>query len=223
MARLLFPHLIAFTTAFITLRFIFSQSKAQATKVDENKSPYFEGEWAIPTLEPGFEAEYRQYLHYLDKGPPDFRSEYGMRPGAKVKGWPSKGGIYILYPCLGFELSFLGLDRFRSIPRPSLSEPNATAEEDAHCDKMRQLGAQWWKTEADYRAYRYQPHYMEVIAGWPAGGGVWVFKTSDTKARVRGAAIIHNAFNMEERCKAIEQLGGVFFENPKDCPDLDLP
>ncbi|KAM0446740.1 hypothetical protein ACHAPV_003792 [Trichoderma viride] len=223
MANPLFPRLIAFATAFLTLRLIFSQSSVQAAKVNENKSPYFDGEWAIPTLEPGFEAEYRRYLQHLEKEHPDFRSEYGMRPGARVKGWPSKGGIYILYPCLGFELDFLGLDRFHNIPRPPLSESNATAEEESHCDKMRQLGAQWWETEAEYSANRYKPHYMEVIAGWPAGGGVWVFKTSDTKARVRGAAIIHNAFNMEERCKAIEQLGGVFFEDPKDCPDLDLP
>jgi hypothetical protein len=81
---------------------------------------------------------------------------------------------------------------------------------DANTDIIvRQLGARWWETEDDYRANRYKPHYMEVIAGWPEGGGVWVFKTSDV--------------NMEERCKAIEQLGGVFFEDPRDCPDLDLP
>lgn len=139
MANPLFPRLIAFATAFLTLRLIFSQSSVQAAKVNENKSPYFDGEWAIPTLEPGFEAEYRRYLQHLEKEHPDFRSEYGMRPGARVKGWPSKGGIYILYPCLGFELEFLGLDRFHNIPRPPLSESNATAEEESHCDKSRFL------------------------------------------------------------------------------------
>lgn len=51
----------------------------------------------------------------------------------------------------------------------------------------------------------------------------FVFKASAAKEAIRGAAIIHNAYTMEERCKAIEQVGGVFFENPKDCPDLDLP
>lgn len=60
------------------------------------------------------------------------------------------------------------------------------------------------------------------MAGWPAGGGVWVSRTSDTKASVRGAVIIQNAFNMEEWYNAIEQLGGVFFEDSEDCPDLDL-
>jgi hypothetical protein len=60
-------------------------------------------------------------------------------------------------------------------------------------------------------------------AGWPAGGGVWMLLTSETYARLKGTAIIHNALNMEERCKAIEKLGGRFYENPRDCPFLDLP
>lgn len=145
MAILPIPFLIAFATTYFVLRFIISKAKAQTTKVDEKKNHYFEGEWAIPTLEPGFEEEYRRYLQYIEKGHPDFRSEYGMRPGAKVKGWPSKGGIYILYPCLGFELDFLGLDRFHNIPRPSLSEPNATAEEEEHCDKSKYLLLNFYK------------------------------------------------------------------------------
>lgn len=135
--KLFFSRLIAFATTFLTLRPIFSQSSAHAAKVHENKSPYFEGEWRILTLEPGFEAEYRRYLQHIEKGHPDFRSEYGMRPGARVKGWPSKGSIYILYPCLGFELDFLGIDRFHNVPRPSLSESNATAKEEAHCNKSK--------------------------------------------------------------------------------------
>jgi hypothetical protein len=139
MTKLPFPRLIAFAAAFLTMRLIFAQSSVQASTVDENKRIYADGEWVIPTLEPGFEAEYRRYLQDNENGHPDFRSEYGMRPGALVKGWPSKGGIYVLYPCLGFELDFMGLDRFHNIPRPSLSEPNATAEEEAHCDKSRFL------------------------------------------------------------------------------------
>ncbi|KAK1768175.1 hypothetical protein QBC33DRAFT_536455 [Phialemonium atrogriseum] len=33
---------------------------------------------------------------------------------------------------------------------------------------------------------------------------------------------IRNAYNMEERCKVIEQLGGTFYAEPRECPDLDL-
>lgn len=59
--------------------------------------------------------------------------------------------------------------------------------------------------------------------GWPAGGGVWVLKTTVGVADEKGAAIILNAYSMEERCKAIEQLGRVYYADAKDCPDLDLP
>ena len=35
--------------------------------------------------------------------------------------------------------------------------------------------------------------------------------------------MLFNAYTMDERCNIIEQLGGTFYANPKDCPDLDLP
>ncbi len=35
--------------------------------------------------------------------------------------------------------------------------------------------------------------------------------------------MLFNAYTMDERCSIIEQLGGTFYANPKDCPDLDLP
>lgn len=58
--------------------------------------------------------------------------------------------------------------------------------------------------------------------GWEAGGGVWVLSTTLEEAGGKGAAIIENAFTMEERCRVIEQVGGFFYANPEDCPDLDL-
>lgn len=61
-----------------------------------------------------------------------------------------------------------------------------------------------------------------LIIGWPAGGGVWVFKTTYLDAIEKGVGRIKNAFNMEERCRAIEQLGGTFYADPKECPDFDL-
>lgn len=62
-----------------------------------------------------------------------------------------------------------------------------------------------------------------LAVGWTPRGGVWVLKMSPMKARIIGAAIIDNAYNMEERWRAIKQLGGLFYENPKNCPYLDLP
>lgn len=91
---------------------------------------------------------------------------------------------------------------------------------------MRQLGAEWWPNELEWAMSQIDPStppgpYIEV--GWPAGGGVWVLKTTDDDAMERGTAWISIARDMEERCRVIEQLGGVFYANPRDCPHLDLP
>lgn len=57
-----------------------------------------------------------------------------------------------------------------------------------------------------------------IRAGWSVGGSLWVLKTT-----LKGAAISHNAYDMEERCRVLEQIGDVFHAKPKDCPHLDLP
>lgn len=57
-------------------------------------------------------------------------------PGAFVHGWPSKGGVYVFSTMDGVEMDFMGLDRFHTTLRPPKS-----AEEDALCGRMRQLGA----------------------------------------------------------------------------------
>lgn len=66
-----------------------------------------------------------------------------------------------------------------------------------------------------------QPFDQLFIVGWPVRGGVWVLKTTCRDAS-RRISRIKNAFDMEKRCCAIEQLGGVFYANPKDYPHLDL-
>ncbi|RFU75457.1 hypothetical protein TARUN_6790 [Trichoderma arundinaceum] len=224
MARLL-PYLLAFATAFVMLQFFPSQARAQATidNVDDEDATGY-SQWVLAESEAGLEPE---YWKLLDEEPPELRVKFGRVPGGMVKGWPSKGGFYILGPCFGVELQFLGLDRFHNVPRPSISDPTAAAdEEEMHCNKMRQLGATWWENEDDYMNKIYgqpEPTDKDLFVGWPAGGGVWVLNVSRMGASLIGAAGIHNAYNMEERCKAIEQLGGVFYADPKDCPFLDLP
>lgn len=91
---------------------------------------------------------------------------------------------------------------------------------------VRRLGATWWETERAYILS--QMEYIKLTdsftrVGWPAGGGVWVLKTTLEEANLKAVGIIHNASDMEERCRLIEQVGGVFYANVKDCPDLDLP
>jgi hypothetical protein len=95
------------------------------------------------------------------------------------------------------------------------------------CRQVRRLGAPWWRNIAD--AYKKDILDLNdgsesfIQVGWPASGGVWVLQTTVENASERGVGMIQNAYNMEERCKAIERLGGIFYANPQDCIYLDLP
>lgn len=175
--------------------------------------------------EPGTYSPLQQTVFpYDDPDNERFRARFLRGPGAAVEGLPAIGGIYTLDGATGVELDFLELDRFRNTERlPGAAR--GSPEEEAHCDRMRQLGALWWPNTDDHSLWRAagvrDGPYIKV--GWPAGGGVWVLSTIDGEAGDRGVAIIDNAYNMDERCKALEQLGAVFYENPKDCPDLYLP
>ncbi|UKZ80977.1 hypothetical protein TrVFT333_008743 [Trichoderma virens FT-333] len=141
---------------------------------DEDTTDY--GEAIVGKPQPGMEPEYSEYLKKLDGWRLELRSEFARGPGGFVRGWPSKGGFYVLGPCFGVELEFLGLDRFHNTPRPSISNPTAAAdEEEMHCNKMRQLGATWWKNEYEYMKNAIEPESTDGIVltvGWPAGGGV---------------------------------------------------
>lgn len=66
-----------------------------------------------------------------------YRVNFGSGPGVSVTGWPGKGGLYVLGPCFAVELDFLQLDRFRRLERPSVSDANSKAEEEAHCDRCK--------------------------------------------------------------------------------------
>lgn len=68
-----------------------------------------------------------------DKEEKKFRTRFGRNPGVSVRGWPSKGGIYILERCFNIELDFLKLDKFHDTPQPSPSDLN----EEAHCNRSK--------------------------------------------------------------------------------------
>ncbi|KAF5612861.1 uncharacterized protein FSUBG_1091 [Fusarium subglutinans] len=67
------------------------------------------------------------------------RCQFGGRFGGIATGWPAKGGYYS-HLCSVAELEFLGLDRFK--PANKSDEPD---KEEAHCAKMRQPGAKWYR------------------------------------------------------------------------------
>ncbi|KAI6081935.1 hypothetical protein F4821DRAFT_248215 [Hypoxylon rubiginosum] len=151
---------------------------------------------------------------------PSFRTQFGVRSGAAVRGYPSRGGIYVLH-CNPVELDFLQLDRFHIAMRAMDQK-----EEDRHCFNMRKLGATWWESEEAYarRAMEWYDRTKEPVTyvGWPSSGGVWVLRTTQGDASERGVGRINNAFNMEERWRIIRDMGGIFYENPRDGLDLDV-
>lgn len=151
------------------------------------------------------------------------RVSFGYGAGASVRGWPSKGGFYTLYPCFAVELDFLGLEHFQEANRT-----NDKAEEEAHCKRMRQLGATWWASVHDQAMWELKEETRNelddpmVYFGWPASGGVWVINKTLEKASKMGTGRIHIAADMEERCRIMEELGATYYSKPEDCPLLDL-
>lgn len=165
-----------------------------------------------------------QGVFYIPGDNEPWRVSFGDGPGASVRGWPSKGGFYSLGNCFVVELDFLGLDRFK----PANRSQNRTDEE-AHCRRMRQLGAEWWPSADDEAMWWFMNPEDSwdldkpvTYFGWPAQGGVWALNTTIIGASQMGAGRIHLAITMDERCKIMEDLGAVYYARPEDCPLLDL-
>lgn len=96
---------------------------------------------------------------------------------------------------------------------------------------VRKLGARWWESESQYYDDPYEARLLGRPArdnsvlhiGWPASGGVWALYTDQRDATNKGYGVIYNSVTMEEQCEMIKELGGTFYQDPKDCPYLDLP
>jgi hypothetical protein len=58
-----------------------------------------------------------------------------------------------------------------------------------------------------------------LLLGWPANGGVWVITENSWYlfGNKPGSWRLRNAHTMEERCKAMEMSGAVYYANPEDC------
>ena len=150
------------------------------------------------------------------------RVGFGHR-GTTIRGWPSTGGIYLFDDADAVVLDFLQLDRFTETPgRSSIDDPE---EEDAFCRRLCLIGAGWWSSEEAHfenerppalkRREDGRPITLETLwLGWqrPVNGvsGLWALSLDEYDGRIRGVGRIKNARNMEERCRVIEMLGGVF-------------
>ena len=71
-----------------------------------------------------------------------------------------------------------------------------------------------------YRDSRVVTRFISTV--WSDEGGVWVLTATNNVDGGKGAGMFFNAYTREERCTWIEKLGGIFYADPKDCPDLDL-
>lgn len=142
-----------------------------------------------------------------------------------VYGYPSTGGTLILPYCNGVDLSFLDLPRFE---RSSRSEDEEV--EDRHCARMRMLGAWWFNSVDEYDRMQWlEPDVLArkkiVTVAWPQDerAGVWVLTLRGVgEAADKGLGAVWNAASMDERCEVIEKMGGQFYADPKECPDLQV-
>ncbi|KUL82787.1 hypothetical protein ZTR_10886 [Talaromyces verruculosus] len=150
---------------------------------------------------------------------------FGLGPGSPTAyGWPKKGGIYVSNDCVGINLEFLRFDRLgEETDSKKEMRLNNEQEEEAQCNKMRQLGATWWES---YHAHEIASisvieKYDDVLLyiGWQTTGGLWVLSMTQREAydleRPSGL-IYYNARDMDERCGMIERLGGTFYEDPNE-------
>lgn len=136
--------------------------------------------------------------------------------------WPSIGGIIINHHISSVELDFLKLPRFETSPRSS--DPS---EEDEFCRQLRKTGGKWWEHYVDDVNDNNRPtsatEKEAIILGWPEDGGVWVLKATSWGGfgvEENGFWRFLNAHTMEERCKAMEMIGAMYYENPEDCDSV---
>ncbi|KAK3690768.1 hypothetical protein LTR37_018990 [Vermiconidia calcicola] len=145
-------------------------------------------------------------LHDPNEDPlPAVRTVFGGK-GTIVYGWPSTGGIWVHEDCYGVELHFLSLSRF---------EPS----EDGFCKRLEMIGAHFYESEYAFNIQTFTYNASRVWYGWPGDapkGGVWVLRTKGPEGAELGVSRIRNALTMEERCKAIEMLGGKFYKRWDD-------
>ncbi|KAL1639117.1 hypothetical protein SLS58_008204 [Diplodia intermedia] len=163
--------------------------------------------------------------HSLCRPPPPMRLALTPRP--HVYGYPPRcphGGVLVLADAAPADLEFLGLPAIPADEMPPLSGPGAEDEEEAFCERMRLLGAEWWKEgEAELRRaevlsarFADEPglgglRTVDLVAvgfegvvgagGAPEEGGVWAYRDRWAERQQERDR------RREERWREDEQLG----------------
>ena len=143
--------------------------------------------------------------------------------GAGAIGRPSRGGI-LTKSVNAVDLIYLQVSRSETTFAPDSTDP--VAEEDAWCDRLRQLGPSWWRNEAEWLANgnhnlgRATSAEQELVyIGWPSNGnGVWMLKCLRKRPADFGAYDM--CLNMDERCDILQKHGADFFTNSSDCIEV---
>ncbi|KAH7395050.1 hypothetical protein DE146DRAFT_658965 [Phaeosphaeria sp. MPI-PUGE-AT-0046c] len=153
--------------------------------------------------------------------------------GARVACWPQSGGVWIKHADL-VDLDHLGLSRQQDTPRQY-----DDAAEAAFCSKLRAVGAEWWSLPPDFSAREhlgdeqfkcktletcFEPQVrFEHLVAWPSDElavcSVSVKKFERASEKQRNG--YYNAMDMDERCNAIESLGGACCSCKHACPELE--
>lgn len=139
-----------------------------------------------------------------------------FRDVAIVYAWPSSGGRLELQSPSAFELDFLGIE-------DHLAERNKSAdaiEEDAFVARLRRLGGIFYEHQYGFRRGEHLSNETHTWLGWPEDeehkGGVWVLKVKWIDRREKMTGRIRLATTMQDRCRAIEMSGGVFYASPTE-------
>lgn len=59
---------------------------------------------------------------------------------------------------------------------------------------------------------------IPTLMGWPASGGVWIL--NPTQAQLDQVNQLPIMTDMEEYCRALEQIGATFYNDPKQCKEV---
>lgn len=59
---------------------------------------------------------------------------------------------------------------------------------------------------------------VPTLMGWPASGGVWIL--NPTEAQLAQVNRLPVMTDMEEYCRALEQIGATFHGDPKQCKEV---
>lgn len=147
--------------------------------------------------------------------------------GCTIYGYPSTGGILVKDNATILDMKFLSLPRFDAVECSFDS-----AGEDAFCERLRRVGATWWRYNCEWfdnlmdngEELVTAEQKRIMVYGWPADGrGVWVLKYQQPGDLPDGFGKVRMAADMEEKIEAMKALGAEFVANPDEVEELQYP